>query len=252
MIFTQGILHAQAPFPSPKANPYEARVGSMYQLGPQHLRLDIGTQLELLNGDGLQDSTSWSAGVGFQTWTRLRAESNFKFPVETVDYWFGVHAMYGRASSWHVRMRLAHISSHLADGLADSAATLHPKQFVYSREFAEVLLGYTLGSIRPYLGATLVWSSIPDSPNTIIPQAGIDLSLPLDNVWSITGGYDLRLVGINNVYVAANAAQLGFQHQLHNTTALWMGLYAYSGRSMHGMFFKNQDSYLAAGFQVMW
>lgn len=224
----------------------------MYQFQDDKLRLDIGTQLDLFEAKGFDSTTTWRAGVGVQTWTRLRSEGNFKFPVETADYWFGVHLMYGSASSWHARLRIAHISSHMVDGLADTTGTLRSKPFVYSREFAELLGGVQLGWLRPYAGATIVWSTIPDNPNPIIPEIGMDLRMPLPNGWWIVGGYDLRLVGIDGIYAAQNAAQLGVSHDLWRTTGIWVGLYGFSGRSMHGMFYNQFDRYLATGFQIQW
>ena len=244
--------HTNAPFTSPIANPYEARIGSMYQVEPQKLRLDIGTQLEVLSGTGFDTATSWSAGVGFQTWTRLRAETNFKFPVETVDYWFGVHGMYGSATSWHVRARIAHISSHLVDGLANRTGVLSPTPFVFSREFVELLGGYSFGVLRPYAGTTVVWSSIPDAPNSWIPQGGVDIRMSINSDWTLAGGYDVKLVGILGTYSAVHAAQLGIQRDLMHETALWLGLYGYHGRSMHGMFYTGHDSYVSLGFQILW
>ncbi len=249
----QGIAQqSPVPFVAPVANPFEARIGSMYQVGAQKLRLDIGTQLELIDGRNVDQRSQWSAGVGFQTWTRLRSEANFKFPVETVDYWFGVHGMYALDSSWQVRLRVAHISSHLADGLADSSATLHPKQFVYSREFAEALIGYPIGPLRPYAGLTLVWATKPDDPSSVVPQAGIDVREQLTSDWWLIGGYDVRLVGLSRIYTANHAAQLGLLYQTSPNKGIWMGLYGYHGKSMHGMFYRGQDSYLACGFQVFW
>lgn len=242
----------QSPFPDPIAHPFEARIGGMYQAGDERLRLDIGHSFALFEPQ-IDSAMPMSIGVDFMTWTRLRSETNFKFPVETIDYWFGVHAKIRLGDSpWEARLRLAHISSHLVDGLADAGGTITPTPFVYSREFAEVLIGAELGVIRPYAGVTAVWATQPKDPDPFIPQAGIDLRLPLGDQWQLRGGYDLRLIGINGMLEAASAAQLGVMLRNANGTGILVSAYGYAGKSMHGMFYREYDAYGAIGFQFLW
>ncbi len=224
----------------------------MWQADDERLRLDIGTELDLLLIPADSAESGWRLGVDFMTWTRLRSEGNFKFPVETIDYWFGLHACYMMEGGFGMRARIAHISSHLADGLADTVGTIAPQPFVYSREFIELLGGYSLGWFRPYAGITYVWSTKPDNPNPLIPEAGLDVRIPISGPWWLVGGYDFRLVGVDDVYVGANASQLGVKLETWNGTGLLLSLYGYSGRSMHGMFYTTTDAYLAVGFQVVW
>lgn len=241
-----------SPFPNPIANPFETRIGSMVQFGVEKLRLDIGVPI-LLAEPVKSDSTGWlQIGGEFMTWTRLRSEGNFKFPVETIDYWFGVYTSYQfLPSGLEARLRLAHISSHLADGAADKAGTLNPTPFVYSREFVELLFGYTVGYARPYVGATYMWTNQPDRPNAITPQVGVDIRIPINDDWQVLGGYDLRLIGIDGVYAASNAAQLGMLYNMINGHGILVSLYGFSGRSIHGMYYTLYDSYIAAGFQFI-
>ena len=240
-------------FPDPVANPFEARIGSMYQYGANKLRLDIGGSLDLTESEGPWPEGRLSFGVDFMTWTRLRSETNFKFPVETIDYWFGANAKLRIGPGpWQARLRIAHISSHMVDGLADASGTISPEPFVYSREFAELLIGVESGVVRPYAGITAVWASQPDAPDPFIPQAGIDLHVPVGDSWELRGGYDLRLSGIDGQLSAGNAAQLGMMLKNENGTGFLISLYGYAGRSMHGMFYREYDGYGALGFQFRW
>ena len=242
-----------SPFPELVANPFEARIGSMYQFDDEKLRLDIGYSLDLYEEQGPWTQGQLSFGIDFMTWTRLRSETNFKFPVETIDYWFGVNAKYRFGTGpWHTRLRIAHISSHMVDGLADANGTITPTPFVYSREFAELIVGRHVGDVRPYAGFTAMWATQPDDPNAFIPQAGLDLRHDLSERWQLRGGYDVRLIGINGVYAASNAAQLGMALKNKNGSGFLMSLYGFSGRSMHGMFYTGYDAYLAFGVQFIW
>ena len=250
------IAHANnadgSPFLQPIANPFEARIGSMVQVDDECLRLDIGASFDLFEPVERSDSGWMRIGIDFLTWTRLRSETNFKFPVETIDYWFGVHGSYRfGATPLQTRLRIAHISSHMVDGLADTTATISPTPFVYSREFAELLFAYELVVFRPYAGATFVWTKQPASPNPVVPQFGVDVDKSLSTSIRLQGGYDLKLIGIDGAYVATHAAQLGVRIAAWNNTGLFTGIYGYSGRSMHGMFYTTYDSYIGIGIQFL-
>lgn len=224
----------------------------MVQSAERDLRLDIG--VPVLIGEPLHsDSTGWLRyGAEFITWTRLRSEGNFKFPVETLDYWFGLYASYQfLPSGIETRLRIAHISSHLVDGSADASGMLSPKPFVYSREFAEILVGYTAGWFRPYAGATMIWATQPGNPNPVVPQVGMDVQMPLYGRWFLRCGYDFKLIGVDGTYAPANAAQAGVFYAVMKGSGVLISLYGYSGRSMHGMFYTFRDEYVAAGFQFV-
>lgn len=247
-------LFAARCFETPVANPFEARIGSMYMIDDERLRLDIGASVDI--AEIVNDSSTGRITIGadFMTWTRLRSETNFKFPVETVDYWFGVNGQWSTVDGlWSARGRIAHISSHLVDGLANDSATLVPAPFVYSREFIEMLVAWRPWSVlRPYAGATFIWATQPDAPDPVVPQAGIDARIPLGGKWHIYAGYDLKLIGIDGTYAAANAAQAGIFYDLWHGRGLMLSGYGYSGRSMHGMFYTGYDEYVAVGIQVIW
>jgi len=256
MLVTAHSLQAadDTPFPAPIANPLEARIGLIIQPAVKRLRLDIGASVDI--AEIFRDSSSgWMRmGADFMTYTRLRSDGNFKFPVETSDYYFGINGSWQAPQSpLQLRLRIAHISSHLVDGMADTSGTfVGRKPFVYSREFAELLVGWTIGYVRPYAGATFVWARQPRSSDPIIPQAGFDIRVPITETLQLRGGYDWKLIGINGTYVTAQAAQLGVFADIWNGRGLLLSAYGYNGRSMHGMFFDTADSYIGVGFQVVW
>lgn len=76
-------------------------------------------------------------GIGLEglIWSRLRALPEFRFPVETADYFFGLQATkLSVHSGW--RFRLSHISSHVVDGADSSVVGGSSSRF--SREFIEL------------------------------------------------------------------------------------------------------------------
>lgn len=236
------------------ANPYEARVGTMTQFGEKKLRLDIGSTSDLyrfLPDDSLQ----CSLGADFFTYTRLRSEGNFKFPVETSDYYFGINgaALTPICKNWigTTRFRVAHISSHLVDGSADSAGQFIEKQpFVYSREFFDLTIAAEKNGARIYCGLSYVYSRQPRSADPLIPQIGTDLRYPLSDLFEFRGGYDAKLVGINGIYAPMHAMQAGITLKTSPDRGISLNLYYFGGRSIHGMYFREGDEYLALGFQT--
>jgi hypothetical protein len=100
-------------------------------------------------------------------WSRLRLLSDFRFPVETADYFFGAFAYWGQQGNAY-RFRLSHISSHDVDGKATvtGGSSSH-----YSREFVELsreisaanTLDLTLGARVMFHQVTKIepWISFP-------------------------------------------------------------------------------------------
>ncbi len=236
------------------ANPLDARVGVMVQLPDKSLRLDIGHSFDLMSLDS-SASMQWRAGGDFATYTRLRSEGRLKFPVETVDYYFGVNT----SVRWtdpelrrSLRVRIAHISAHLADGLANDSAVISPKPFVYSREFIEAIYSFEWTHWRLYGGLTWVFSNHvhPPAIRLLIPQAGVEYRTPVSKGIEAYAAYDIKLSGIENSTSLVHAAQAGLAFQQMNGYQLLVGAYYYHGLSLHGLFYNTVDDYIGLGFQV--
>ena len=94
------------------------------------LRVGYGANLYSFAGDPQISA----AGIEGLVWSRLETLSQFRFPVQTVDYFFGVYQEW-RDSYANWRVRISHISSHLVDG---SDSITGGASSAYSREFVEV------------------------------------------------------------------------------------------------------------------
>lgn len=246
------------PLPIPVANPLEARVGMMVQPSTKRQRLDIGHRVDLYTSS---EAHGLRIGTEFFTLTRLQSEGNFKFPVETTDFWFGVTAAMRPFADQavDVRLRLAHISSHLVDGAADASGVFAERRpYVYSREFADVLVGYTLSvgagdvRLRPYLGGTWLWAVQPRIFDRVIPQAGVDVHWTMAPTWELRAGYDVKAVGIDGRMGVQAAGQVGAYWKTSTTTGLQLAVYRYDGRSIHGLYADQYDAYWAVGVQALW
>lgn len=237
------------------ANPYEARIGSLYSPNNDKMRLDIGASydfMEILNSDGHK----LNFGSDFMTYTRLRSEGKMKFPVETSDYFFGVNFTgminLDDNNQFEYRVRVAHISSHLIDGYTKLPEyTFLQKPFVYSREFVDLVIALRVDDLRVYGGVNSVFSTQPRNITRFIPQAGLDYRQNIANNIDIIGGYDVKLLGVNSILRATNSIQLGVKHQEKDKAGIFVGLYYFTGPSIHGMFYDKIDNYLGFGFQII-
>jgi hypothetical protein len=75
-------------------------------------------------------------GLEALVWSRLRVLSDFRFPVETADYFFGMFFQWGE-SDYGWRARIGHISSHIVDGT--DTGIVGGSSSKYSREFVEIM-----------------------------------------------------------------------------------------------------------------
>jgi hypothetical protein len=234
------------------ANHLEAHISTFYQPQNDKLRLDIGHTLDLMNVYS-DNNSNIRIGGDFFILSRLRSVGKMKFPVETADYYFGLNSsgvFHIAENNFSYRLRIAHISSHLIDGYTiDNEFIQEP--FVYSREFVDLILAFdSKYYVRPYLGGTIIFSTIPKDVNLFVPQIGFDFNYPIHNKFSILGGYDFKLVGNNNsASIGNNSAQAGILYKLSNTTGLSFNFYHQSGYSIHGMFYNQKENYWGYGIQ---
>jgi hypothetical protein len=220
------------------------------------LRLDIGTTRDIFLIKSKEETISF--GADLFTFTRLRSEDNFKFPVETIDFFFGINAGYKKSvgnSEYGLRFRFSHLSAHLVDGRFDGQTgnwVDGRNPFVFSKEFVELFPYYSVSDFRVYLGLTYIFHVIPDIISKSVYQIGFDYYiLPLSS-GSITPfvAYDFKLNGINDKYFGNNIAKLGVKFGSPRSRGFSI-LFSYiSGKSIHGELFDLTENYFNIGFNL--
>ena len=250
--FSKIFAHEMLLFEPLTANHLESRIGTFYQPTADHLRLDIGHSLDLIEIPNNKNANfELRAGADFFILSRLRSEGRLKFPVEASDFFFGLNLTGNISTNYFFRMRIAHISSHLVDGYTiDNNFIKEP--FVYSREFVDLILTYNTEYVRTYIGGTAIFSTIPKNIISFIPQIGFDYDYVLYDNFNLIGGYDFKLVGLNESamkYFGSNSAQAGIKYNLSENTGLSFNFYYYSGLSIHGMFYNIKEKYTGFGIQ---
>lgn len=117
------------------------------------------------------------------TYTLLRSQSDFHFPVDAVDYLFGFNFGYRKICDKYefgARLRISHISAHFVDGHFDKDLNQwrdvrNPK--VYSREFFELLPYFKINDFRIYAGLTYIYKIDPKNIGQDQYQIGFDYFL---------------------------------------------------------------------------
>ncbi len=234
------------------ANVFEPRVGAILDLTGNNTRLDIGTSIDL-STLYKSENTEIRLGGDFFTWTLLNNKQNFTFPVEAVDYFFGVNvssktSINNTPIEW--RVRLAHISAHLADGYSMNGF-FNEMPFVYSREFVEATAATYYKNTRFYAGLTAVFSTKPDDAGNLIPQIGFDGEQRLFKNIYASYGYDLKVKKIKDEFGYSGSGQVGIIFKSTMKTGLGLYYYQFNGFDVHGLFYDKKRNYSGIGFQLI-
>lgn len=233
----------------------EPKSGFQFLFDLEKVRIDIGTSHDIVQWKN--ENVSFSIGADFFTYTRARSEANFKFPVETIDYLFGVNGGYKHKSDkreWGVRLRFSHISAHLVDGYYDSKSGTwlnRREPFVYSREFFELIAYYKIYGLRVYGGITYNIHIIPDEIKKGIFQAGFDYySESLSTSLFIPFlAYDFKLIGIQE-YSGNNVISAGIKFGEPTSRGFSILVSYFSGKSVHGEFYDLTENYVTIGINL--
>jgi len=238
------------------ANFLEPKAGFSYLLGRREIRLDIGTSADIYHY--AEDNSQISFGADLFTYTRLRGESEFHFPVEAIDYLFGINGSYkvaGEENEFGIRVRLSHISAHFADGHYDSRLGVwederNPR--TYSREFIELFPYYKIKNLRGYIGFTYLIHVTPKRLGKDIYQVGFDYFLPsfISDFIRPFAAYDFKLTHMVNAYLGSNIFTAGIKLGRYNSKGFSILLSYYSGKSVHGEYFDVTENYSSLGFNV--
>jgi len=241
------------------ANTYEPRVGLLSQLGKNQLRLDIGNSIDLLQYNVIKDSSSFSTGVDFFTYTLLRGEKNFHFPVDASDYFFGINFNYKSSASFGLissRIRISHISAHFDDGHYDNTKgewkdLRYP--IVYSREFIDAVFAcepsHFSDAMRGYIGATYLFHVDPITVAPFMAYAGIEWRAKAYASTNFYLGCQTTVMKISEIAFRQNVQ---FGVKLGEWSGRGLNLFAsyFSGLSIHGQYFDAEENYFGLGFLI--
>lgn len=238
------------------ANQLEPKLGFLFQTGENELRLDIGNSIDILRYN-IDDDFSLSFGADLFTFTLLRGESNFHFPVDAVDYLFGLNFGLLKTNEkyiYGIRFRISHISAHFVDGHFDGTSGtwkdgLNPR--VYSREFIELIPFLKIYDIRTYAGFSYLLHIDPSEIKKDNYQLGFDyfIDQAVTDLFIPFIAYDLKLIHLDK-YTANNSFSAGLKFGKKEGKGLSVYFNYYSGKSIHGEYFDRNIEYSAVGINL--
>lgn len=237
------------------SNFLEPKTGFQYLFDLEKVRIDIGTSHDIIHW--IDNDESFSVGADFFTYTRARSEVNFKFPVETVDYLFGINGSYKNKideGELGARLRFSHISAHLVDGYydAETESWMNGREpFVYSKEFFELIGYYKIYDLRVYAGITYIIHIVPDEIKKEIFQIGFDYypDKLATSVFTPFVAYDFKLVGTDK-YVGNNIISAGIKFGKPESRGFSILASYFSGKSVHGEFYDLNENYATIGINL--
>ena len=243
-------------FEPTRASVFEPRVGFLKNVTDKNLRLDIGIGIDLI---GLhEDDAQYSFGVDAFTFSNLRSESNFKFPVDAIDYFFSVNFNYKRSLKNDLfissRLRVSHISSHLQDGHVYERADTIFTPFTYSREFLDIAVVmdkfFERSLIKNLFAVNFLLSTIPDDFCLFSFQYGIEVQYYLHELLSLYFSNDLKLVKVRGKKNLNENLEMGIRIGKYNSRGVNLFFSYYDGQDYKGQYYKRYLNYKAIGMSV--
>ncbi len=234
----------------------EPKLGFNFSVGKNDLRLDISNSRDLLHVKFNQDIT-FSIGADLFTYTKLRGEKDFHFPVDAVDYLFGLNAGYKikmQDSELGFRFRLSHISAHLVDGHYDPQVNYWRNNHtprVYSREFVELFPYIKKNSYRIYFGLTHLIHVVPKEIGKQIYQIGGEkffTGFLFNNLFPFIA-YDLKFLK-QDKYSGNNTLLAGIKIGKYDGSGISFYYSYFSGYNYHGEYFDFKEKFSSIGVNI--
>lgn len=214
------------------------------EAGDHYLWLEAGFGRDIVR------SSVVNFGLEGLIWSRLRNLSDFRFPVETADYFFGGYATFHLFNGLN-RVRVSHISSHLVDGsdsVRPGSSSRYSKEFIQlDRAYKSKLLFFNIfGSI----GARFTFHQVTDLESKFTFPSSFNVSFYTWGKNTLTPD-SLGFAGMLFATISANAgpsipsASYGLTARLafNNTAAIDLFARYYDGRSRAGVEDRNEEQF---------
>lgn len=169
------------------------------------------------------------------------------------DYYIAVPVTY-RSGPWSGLVRLYHQSSHLGDEFMLTEEGKKTKRINLSYEGIDVLLSYNFDILRIYGGGGYIIHRDP----SYIKRGKIQVGVEYYSQSTFMNGQLRPLIGVDMKAEALSSWTPGISCkagvQLENSALIsnkvQLMLEYYSGKSMHGQFYKNKIKYIGVGVQA--
>ncbi|MBX7042555.1 MAG: DUF1207 domain-containing protein [Ignavibacteria bacterium] len=239
-----------------EAGVLESRIGFQKYTNSKFLELDIGASADIA---GVKSGNSiYSAGIDFFTFSNLRSESNFKFPVDAIDYYFGINLnlknRLSKRSDIQARLRAGHISSHLEDGhIYENTDTIFTP-FVFSKEFIDLsaIYEYRPGSkflLKGQGGINFIFHSIPAEISPFSGQIGFEARYLIADVLSLYASNEVTIAEVNSSVNLNESFEGGVRLGRLNSRGITIFFSYYDGQDFRGQYYGEYLNTLGIGLK---
>jgi len=239
-----------------EASIIEAKNGVTKFIDSKYLTLNIGVSFDLI---GLKaKKNTFSFGIDFFTFSNLRSEDNFKFPVDAIDYLFGVNFNLKRDLSKRnvltSRFRISHISSHFEDGHVYERTDTIFTPYVFSKEFLElsVMSNYRINNklyFKSMLGVNFIFHAIPDEISSFSGELGLELRYYITKFLNFYISNDVNIASVNSVSNLNESFETGLSFGNINSRALSLYFDYYDGQDYKGQYYGKYLNYTGLGLR---
>lgn len=235
----------------------ESRLGFQKYTNTENLKLDIGASVDVAgirNGNNI-----YSIGADLFTFSNLRSEDNFKFPVDAIDYMFGINLNAGRTfmngSTLSARFRLAHVSAHLQDGHVYERSDTIFTPFVFSKEFVDLSAIYRVEvlrntDLRLMAGANYIFHAIPEEISPVSGQAGIEAVYYPLKFMSLYVSSELNLAEVKSSTNLNISMEAGVTFAAKNSRGITLFFSYYDGQDYRGQYYGNYLNTKGLGLKI--
>ncbi len=239
-----------------EAGIYESRIGFQKYTNNDYLKLDIGATFDVAGI--VSGEKKYSAGVDFFTFSNLRSEDNFKFPVDAIDYFFGVNFNFSKTTgskAIQARLRIAHISSHLQDGHIYERTDTIFTPFVFSKEFADLAANYinSFGpkfDIKGQLGMTYIFSAIPKEISPLSGTFGLEARYFITGILSIYASSETIIASVSDDVNLNESFETGITLGKKGSRGVTLFYSYYDGQDYRGQYYGNYLNTKGIGMKV--
>jgi hypothetical protein len=249
--FTSNVIYVPI-----EASKIEAKNGVTKYLNNDYLQLDIGVSFDLI---GLKAKrNTFSFGIDFFTFSNLRSEDNFKFPVDAIDYMFGVNFNLKKSLSEKnvltSRLRVSLISSHLEDGHIYPVTDTIFTPYVYSKEFLNlaVMSEYSVNrslSLKSMLAVDYVFSAIPSEISSFSAQFGIELRQYITKIVGVYVSNEVNLANVNSTTNLNESFEAGIAIGKPYSRSVNFYFDYYDGQDYRGQYYGGYFNYKGLGIR---
>lgn len=235
----------------------ESKVGVTKYTDDKNLKLDIGVSFDLI---GLKaNKIKYSFGVDFFTFSNLRSESNFKFPVDAIDYMFGINFNFRKSYSKKLdlagRFRVSHISSHFEDGHIYKRTDTIFTPVVFSKEFLDFAVesDFILAKnfyMKSMLSFNYIFHSIPEDAKGISGQLGLQFRYFVTNYMSLYVADNIELASVYSVSNLNNNFESGISFGMLNTRSINLFFTYYDGQDYRGQYYGDYLGNTGLGLRI--